>query len=91
MRYKTSSPAPTGSVFTNDTGAHVTFESTQISRFMISGDDATATGSGLANGQPVTFTLRIHDDPDTFSLELSNGYTAGGALKSGRLEIHPCS
>ena len=90
VRDKTHSPGPTGTVSLNDTSAPVTFESTQISSFTISGDDATAKGSGSANGHPVTFTLRIHDHPDTFSLELSNGYTAGGPLKSGRVEIHPC-
>ena len=92
VRSKAGSSAPTGSVSVNDAAAQVTFDSTQIATFSISGDDATATGSGVANGQPVTFTLRIHDDPDSFSLELSSGYTRGGALRSGRIEIHPsCS
>ena len=90
MRHRQHSDFPTGTVHLNDTAAHVEFDSTRISSFTISGDDATATGSGSANGQPVTFTLRVHDHPDTFSLELSNSYAISGPLKSGKIEIHPC-
>jgi dipeptidyl aminopeptidase/acylaminoacyl peptidase len=90
VRYKAGSAAPTGSVFLNDKAAGVTFDSTRIASFTISGDDATATGSGLVNSEPVTFTLKVHNHPDTFSLVLSNGYSSSGPLKSGRIEIHPC-
>ena len=64
------------------------FDSTSISSLVIAGDDATATGSGIANGLPVTFTLKIHDKPDSFSIQLSNGYSATWTPKSGRIEIH---
>ena len=53
-----------------------------------SGDDATASGSGVANGLPVSFTLTIHNKPDSFSIQLSNGYSATWTPKTGRIEIH---
>ncbi len=54
----------------------MTFQSTSISSLVISGDTATVSGSGIANGLPVTFTLSVVDKPETFSIELSNGYSA---------------
>jgi hypothetical protein len=67
------------------------FDSTSISTLVISGDDATATGNGIANGAPVTFTLKIHDKPDSMTITLSNGYSATWTPKSGRIEIrHSC-
>ena len=41
-------------------GDPMVFDSTSISTLVINGDDATATGSGIANGLPVTFRS---DDP----------------------------
>ena len=64
------------------------FDSTSISSLVISGDDATATGSGIANG----LTGDVHaDDPRPsghFSIQLSNGYSATWTPKTGRVEIH---
>ena len=88
IRYKTDDPAPTGSLSFNDKATPMQFDSTSISTLVISGDDATATGSGIANGLPVTFTLTIHNHPDSFSIQLSNGYSATWTPKSGRIEIH---
>ena len=88
IRYKTGAPAPEGSVSFNDAAAPMTFDSTSISSLVINGDDATATGNGIANGLPVTFTLTIHDGPDSFTIMLSNGYSATWTPKRGRIEIH---
>jgi hypothetical protein len=72
--------------------AKVKFVSTKIDNIAISGDTATITGSGLANGVPVTFTVVGKDgSPDTFSIKLSNGYEASGNVKNGRgVNIKPC-
>ena len=90
VRYRTGTPAPTGFVHVLDRAAGMTFDSDEIASLVISGDDATASGSGSANGQPVTFTLRVHDEPDSFSLELSNSYSSSDRLRSGKIEINPC-
>jgi hypothetical protein len=88
IRYKTGAPAPEGDVFFNDKAFPMQFQSTSISTLVITGDDATATGNGVANGVPVTFTLKIHDKPDSMTIELSNGYSATWTPKTGRIEIH---
>jgi hypothetical protein len=39
----------------------------------------------MANGAPVTFKLYVTDGrPDTFSIELSNGYKASGNVTKGK-------
>jgi hypothetical protein len=88
IRYKTGAPAPEGGVSVNDPAAGVTFHSTSVSTLVITGNTATATGSGVANGQPVTWTLNIVDGPDTFKLDLSSGYSVTWTPRKGRIEIH---
>jgi hypothetical protein len=58
---------------------------------VISGNQATLTGSGIANGVPVTFTIVVTDNPDTYSVQLSSGYSASGNVTRGRgVTIKPC-
>ena len=68
------------------------FVSTKIDSIVISGGTATITGSGLANGATVTFKVVAKDgSPDTFSIELSNGYKASGNVTTGRgVTLKPC-
>jgi hypothetical protein len=72
--------------------AKVKFVSTKIDSILISGDTATITGSGLVNGVAVTFKVVAKDgSPDTFSIELSNGYKASGNVINGRgVTLKPC-
>ena len=72
--------------------AKVKFVSTKIDNIAISGNTATITGSGLVNGAAVTFTVVAKNgSPDTFSIELSNGYKASGNVKNGRgVTLKPC-
>jgi hypothetical protein len=72
--------------------AKVKFVSTKIDNIAISGNTATITGSGLANGAAVTFTVVAKNgSPDSFSIELSNGYKASGNVKNGRgVTLKPC-
>jgi hypothetical protein len=72
--------------------AKVKFSSTKIDNIAISGNTATITGSGLVNGAAVTFTVVAKDgSPDTFSIELSNGYKASGNVTNGRgVNLKPC-
>lgn len=51
------------------------------------------SGTALAGGQSVTFVATVSDagEPgtsDTFSLTLSDGYSASGTLRGGNVQIH---
>jgi hypothetical protein len=86
---------PTGEISFTDLKnlrSKVKFVSTSIDTLGISGNTATLTGSGLVNGAPVTYTVVVTDgSPDTFSVELSNGYSASGNVIKGRgVNIKPC-
>lgn len=72
--------------------AKVKFSSTKIDSILISGGTATITGSGVVNGVAVTFKVVAKDgSPDTFSIELSNGYKASGNVTNGRgVTVKPC-
>jgi hypothetical protein len=71
----------------------VNFASTQTLSLVF--NDATHTmtaiGTGLDNGQPVTFVAVAVDDGatslDTFSLTLSGGYSASGTLIDGSVTL----
>jgi hypothetical protein len=87
--------APTGEISFTDLKSKrnkVKFVSTSIKTLSISGDTATLSGDGLANGAPVTYKIVVTDgSPDTFSVELSNGYKAEGNVRKGRgINLKPC-
>ncbi len=53
----------------------------------------TITGNADVNGQSRTYTVVVTDSgdagvPDTFSIQLSSGYTASGNLVRGNIQIH---
>ena len=87
VKYVLNAPKPSGEVSFNDQKDRknkVKFVSTSIDTLVIAGNQATLTGSGLVNGAPVTFKIVVTDNPDTYSIELSNGYTASGNVTRGR-------
>ena len=77
----------------SDPSAGVSFASTQTQSLVF--NDAThtmtATGTGLDNGNPVRFVAVAVDNGttslDTFSLTLSDGYSAGGNLVDGSVNL----
>jgi hypothetical protein len=77
----------------SDPDAGVNFQSTQTQSLVF--NDATRTmtaiGTGLDNGKPVTFVAVAVDNGstalDTFSLTLSDGYSAGGNLAAGSVVL----
>jgi hypothetical protein len=78
----------TGLVTYEDGAARLFFRSTKITGITEAGHTATITGSGLANGKPVTFVVVARDaSPDTFSIQLSTGYSAADSLKKGKIRI----
>ena len=85
---------PAGSLTYSDADAGVSFSHARLRRLAISGGMATLAGSvTLDNGGGiVTFTVTLVDNGadgsmDTFSIELSDGYSAGGTLTSGNITI----
>jgi protocatechuate 3,4-dioxygenase beta subunit len=67
-----------GSVVYVDKATGLLFYATKITALTVSGTDATIFGEGKANGTPVLFRVDATDSPDTFKIQLSNGYAAGG-------------
>ena len=78
----------------NDPATPMSFHSGKITSLTFSGNQAHLTGTGKANGKKVSFSIDVTDngDPgtpnDTFSIQLSNGYSASGNLTSGNITIH---
>jgi hypothetical protein len=88
VKYVRGAPKPSGEISfadLKDKKHKVKFVSTSIDSLVIDGNSATLSGSGMANGAPVTFKLYVTDGrPDTFSIELSNGYKASGNVTKGK-------
>lgn len=85
VKYVANAVKPSGQISFNDKKNKAKFSSTSIDTLVIAGNQATLTGSGIANGAPVTFTVVVTDArTDTFSIELSNGYSASGNVTKGR-------
>jgi len=88
--------APSGSVNYVDHGDDIHVKSTGITAYTIV-DDTTRQieGTATVNGvETVTFVVVVTDlgEPgtsDTFSITLSNGYSASGTLEGGNVKIHP--
>jgi len=86
--------APAGEISFSDRGTEprLHFESTAITTLVITGSHVRLTGAGIANGLPVDFVVEGDDgSPDRFSIRLSNGYAAAGAVAAGRgVNLKPC-
>ena len=77
-----------GSITYRDRRTGLRFRSTEITSVTVSGDTATITGTGIANGDEVEFTVTATDSsPDRFSIRLSNGYTAASPVVRGDIRI----
>jgi hypothetical protein len=82
-----------GNFFYSDPGFPISAISKSFSSLTIVGNTAQFSGTArIGNRQKVTFTVYATDngDPgtaDTFSINLSNGYSASGNLTSGNIKI----
>jgi hypothetical protein len=80
----------------SDHKSHVTFTTGEIQTVTINGNQGAFTGMAHIGGEHkkrVQFTVSVtaNQNPatgDTFSIVLSNGYTASGFLTSGSITIH---
>jgi hypothetical protein len=88
-----SGERPTGSISYSDLSAGVTISKAKIRTLTFNGNSADLTGvARLDSGTKATFSVSVSDvssdgSTDTFSLSLSNGYSAGGTLTSGNIKI----
>jgi hypothetical protein len=84
----------TGHLTFVDRGTKKKVESTSITSFTRAGAKATFTGIARVDGvSGVRFTVDVEDmgEPgkaDTFRLVLGDGYTAGGVLLKGNIQVH---
>jgi hypothetical protein len=84
-----------GKIDVRDAGAQLDFRSTTIRsvRFDDPTHSVTIKGAGIASGQTVDFTVVAIDNgeagtTDSFTVSLSNGYSRGGTLTRGNIQIH---
>jgi hypothetical protein len=79
----------------SDHRSRITFTTGKIQTVTVNGDQAAFTGTATIGGkhrQVVQFTVNVtaNQDPatgDTFSISLSNGYSASGNLTTGWIHI----
>ena len=96
LQYKQGDLAPRGNLMYQDHTAGLRLKAESFDLLVIDGDQVWITGTGVMdNGQLVKFEIEIDvmdnpDQPDVIHIHIPdwNGYTAGGALKGGNIEIH---
>ena len=76
----------------SDTGSDVRLQDAKVRRLTITGSSAHLAGTGkLTDGTRVSFSVDVMDNgdgsTDTFSISLSNGYSAGGTVTNGDIRI----
>ena len=86
---------PSGNLTYQDHGVQDrTVKSTAITSVTVSGNCAQILGTATVNGAGAFgFQVQVCDngepgDNDTFSINMSDGYTAAGTLRGGNIQIH---
>ena len=86
---------PSGNLTYQDHVQNRTVKSTAITSVTVTGNCAQIVGTATVNGVPgVGFTVDVCDngepgkDSDTFSIFMSDAYTASGTLGGGNVQIH---
>ena len=83
-----------GSLTFSDPAAGVSFSKAKVRTLTFHGDNSADFGGNgrLGDGTKVTFSVSVSDNgsggsSDSFSISLSNGYSAGGTLTSGNIKL----
>ncbi len=77
-----------------DHGVRLKVKGTGVTGYTVTGPTSRQIrGTAEANGQPVTYVVDVADNgepgrQDTFSIRLSNGYSAAGTLQGGNVQLH---
>jgi Galactose oxidase, central domain len=93
FRAKQSGDRPTGSFSFSDPAAGILITKAKVRTLTFNGNSANFSGTArLGNGTRVTYSVTVTDNSsdgssDTFSITLSNGYSASGILTSGDIQI----
>jgi hypothetical protein len=94
VRASQSGDRPSGSLSFSDPAAGISIARARIRTLTFNGNSAGLGGNArLGDGTRVTYSVSVTDSSsngrsDTFSISLSNGYTAGGTLTSGDIRIY---
>ena len=82
---------PTGTFAFSDPRAGISIPKARVRSLTITGNSAAFSGTANIGGNNVTFDVSITDNgdgtSDTFSISLSSGYTAGGNLIKGDIQV----
>jgi hypothetical protein len=88
-----SGTRPSGSLTFNDPAALVSISKAKVRTLTFTGNSATFGGTArLGSGSKVSYSVTVSDNSadgstDTFAISLSNGYSAGGTLVSGDIQV----
>ena len=91
--HATAGDRPSGSATFNDPAAGIAISRAKVRTLTFNGNSADLGGTArLGDGTRVTYSAGVTDNSsdgssDTFSISLSNGYSAGGTLTSGDISI----
>ena len=91
---KQSDDRPTGSLSFSDPAAGISITETEVRTLTFNANSADMGGTErLGDGTRVTYSVTVADNSsdgstDTFSITLSNGYSASGTLLTGDIRIH---
>ena len=91
---KQSDDRPTGSLSFSDPAAGISITKAKLRTLTFNGNSADLGGTArLGDGRRVTYSVTAIDNSsdgstDTFSITLSNGYSASGTLLTGDIRIH---
>jgi hypothetical protein len=90
-----SSGSPSGNLTYQDHPQNRTVKSTAITAVVVSGNCARILGTATVNGAgSFGFDVFVCDNgepgknSDTFTIQMSDGYTAGGTLGGGNIQLH---
>ena len=72
----------------SDPVAGIGFGNRKLQRLTISGNHAHFTGTVRIARRMRTFVVDVDDCPDTFTIRITNGYSAGGSLTTGDVIHH---
>src|SRR5207247_9199736 len=94
LRATQSGDRPSGSLSFSDPAAGVSIAKARIRTLTFNGNSADLGGTArLGDGTRVTYSISVSDNSsdgstDSFSITLSNGYSAGGTLSTGDIRIY---
>ena len=93
--FSAQTPLTSGPHFINyqDPTNKFSFYTSKITSITFNGNHVQFSGTGKSHKRKFTFTVDAYDNgpngaTDQFFISASNGYSAGGFLRSGQISIH---